>query len=213
MAKAGSASAKAALAAASLVVLLAGCGRHDGEPTYAVDPQEAYRRLLQADVTGFRDARQCGMLIYITPTEEPNNAVTWDVTSGTETVARFTLRVVPDGAGSRVQIEVPKAPNGREIYDGAQHYAHPALMQPLRPSLREFVDAALAKRAYDWRRIPEPVNTDGLCGSLRSNFEASGIPYDINDPSGMTHEQAEEIRGRGGGLEVERDEVFAGGGS
>lgn len=201
------------LACAAGLAALGGCGRLGGEPVYKVDPQEAYRRLLQADVTGFRDARQCGMLIYLTPTEEPNNAVTWDVTSGSETVARFTLRVTPDGEGSRVQIEVPKAPNGREIYDGSQHYAHPALMQPLRPALREFADAAIDKRPYDWRKIPEPINTDGLCGSLRQNFEASGVPYDINDPSGMTHEQAEEIRARGGGLEVERDEVFAGGGS
>ena len=61
---------------------------------------------------------------------------------------------MPSGQGSIVAIEVPIGPNGAEIYDGQQRYSHPALMQPVRPSVRELVDAAIEKRPYDWHRLP-----------------------------------------------------------
>jgi hypothetical protein len=196
------------LAVASLLWLGA-CQGHPNELYYKIAPGEAFNRLLRADITGFRDARQCGMLIYFGTSAPAPGALTWDVTSSNTLVARFTLRVVPKDDGSVIAIELPKAPNGAEIYDGNQHYTHPALMQPMRPALRELVDSAMTGRPYDWRRIQGQLNTDGLCGSLRDNFEASGRPYELGDPSGMTHEDAEAARSSHGSLEVEQDQVFA----
>jgi len=196
------------LVTATAVALLAGCGKPEGY--YAVAPATAYELLRKADTTGFRDARQCGMLVYFSSNEDGSSTITWDVKSRGVSVAGFRLRVTPAGEGSVVAIEMPKAPNGGEIYDGQQHYAHPAFMQPMRPALREFVDATIEQRAYDWHRIPDRLNTDQLCGSMRDNFAASGQPYEIDDPSGMTHQQAEDARANGVTLHVESDQVFAG---
>jgi hypothetical protein len=195
------------LAMASLLTLGA-CDSHPNELFYKVAPGEAYNRLMRADITGFRDARQCGMLIYF-GAHPTRDAVTWDVTSSDTLLARFTLRVVPKDDGSVIAIELPKAPNGAEIYDGNQTYTHPAMMQPVRPALRELIDSAMAGRPYDWHRIQGTLNTDGLCGSLRDNFEASGKPYELNDPSGMTHDDAEAARSNHTSLQVEQDQVFA----
>ena len=200
--------ARRVLTVASLLALGA-CQGHPNELYYKIAPSEAYNRLLRADVVGFRDARQCGMLIYFTMSSPTPDALSWEVDSSDVPVARFTLRVVPKNDGSVIAIELPKGPNGAEIYDGNQHYTHPALMQPMRPALRELVDSAMAGRPYDWHRIPDPLNTDGLCGSMRQNFEASGAPYELNDPSGMTHYQAQAVRSNGKSLEAEQDQVFA----
>jgi len=189
--------------------VLAGCGPQKPDGYYDVAPATAFDLLRRADLTGFRDARQCGMLVYFFARDDDSSTITWDVRTKGISVAGFRLRVTPSGDGSVVSIELPKAPNGSEIYDGQQHYTHPAFMQPMRPALREFVDSTIERRAYDWHRIPDPLNTDGLCGSMRDNFEASGQPYDIDDPSGMTHQQAEDARANGNGLPVEQDRVFA----
>jgi hypothetical protein len=192
------------------VLALGACQGHPNEIYYKVAPSEAFARLQRADIVGFRDARQCGMLIYFSEPTTTADALTWEVTSSNVPLARFTVRVVPKDSGSIIQIELPKGPNGAEIYDGNQRYTHPALMQPMRPALRELVDAAMAGRPYDWHRIPEgQLNTDGFCGSLRQNFEASGRPYELNDPSGMTHDQAEAARSNHASLQVEQDQVFA----
>ncbi len=191
------------------LLALGACQGHPNELYYKLAPSEAHNRLLRADIVGFRDARQCGMLIYFSTTATAPDAITWDVTSSDVLLARFTLRVVPKDDGSIITIELPKGPNGAEIYDGNQHYTHPALMQPMRPALRELVDSAMAGRPYDWRRIQGTLNTDSLCGSLRDNFEASGRPYELNDPSGMTHEDAQAARSNGKSPPVEQDQVFA----
>jgi hypothetical protein len=197
------------LAAAS-VLALAACQGHPNELRYKLAPSEVLNRLQHADITGFRDARQCGMLIYFSTRETGPDHVTWDVRSSDVLVAQFTLRVAAQDDGSVVTIELPKAPNGAEIYDGTQKYTHPALMQPMRPALRELVESAMAGRPFDWHRIPqEQLNTDGFCGSLRDNFEASGRPYLMGDPSGMTHDDAEAARASHGTLPVEEDKVFA----
>lgn len=200
----------AIFAAFSLSALaIAGCSTRT-EGYYDIAPKEALERVRAADIIGFRDERQCGMFIYFTATENPPNSIKWRVTTGDTVVAAFTIRIAPQGKGTVINIDVPKAPNGGEIYDGKQHYFYPALMQPLRPALRELVDAAIARRPYDVRRLPKPFNTDSLCGGLRGNFAATGKPFSINDPSGLTHEQAEEARSRGVGLQVESDPPIEG---
>ena len=192
------------------VLALAGCSNSADELYYDVAPDDAFARLIKADITGFRDARQCGMLIYFEPKEYPaTRTIVWEVTSGERTIARFGLHVLAKGNGSIVEMQIPKAPDGKEIYDGTQKYSHPAFLQPLRPPLRELVDASMEKRPYDWHRLPEMAVDYTICASMRQNFIASGQPYRIDDPSGMTHEQADAARSKyGSALPVERDTVF-----
>ena len=189
------------------MALLAGCSSSTPEGYYNVAPQEALARLRQADIIGFRDARQCGMLISFRQLEDASGIISWDVSSSDVPVAGFSLKVTPSGQGSVIAIGVLTGPNGAEVYDGEQHYTHPALMQPLRPSLRELVDAAIEKRPYDWHRLPQPLNTDELCGSERQNLEAGGAVYSIDDPQGMPHADAEAARSLGETLSVERDGI------
>ena len=189
------------------MALLAGCSSSTPEGYYNVAPQEALARLRQADIIGFRDARQCGMLISFRQLEDASGIISWDVSSSDVPVAGFSLKVTPSGQGSIIAIGVLTGPNGAEVYDGQQHYTHPALMQPLRPSLRELVDAAIEKRPYDWHRLPEPLNTDELCSSEKQNLEAGGAVYSIDDPEGMTHVDAEAARALGETLSIARDEI------
>jgi hypothetical protein len=189
--------------------LLAGCDESKPEGYYDVAPQEALARMRHVDIIGFRDERQCGMLITFRQSEATRGTIRWDVSSSDIPVAAFKLRVTPSGQGSIVAIEVPIGLNGAEIYDGQQRYSHPALMQPIRPSVRELVDAAIEKRPFDWHRLPDPLNTDALCGSERQNLAAGGAIYSINDPEGMTHADAEAARSRGVTLGVERDQVLS----
>ena len=189
------------------MALLAGCSSSTPEGYYNVAPQEALARLRQADIIGFRDARQCGMLISFRQLEDASGIISWDVSSSDVPVAGFSLKVTPSGLGSIIAIGVLTGPNGAEVYDGQQHYTHPALMQPLRPSLRELVDAAIEKRPYDWHRLPEPLNTDELCSSEKQNLEAGGAVYSIDDPEGMTHVDAEAARALGETLSIARDEI------
>ena len=189
------------------MALLAGCSSSTPEGYYNVAPQEALARLRQADIIGFRDARQCGMLISFRQLEDASGIISWDVSSSDVPVAGLSLKVTPSGQGSIIAIGVLTGPNGAEVYDGQQHYTHPALMQPLRPSLRELVDAAIEKRPYDWHRLPEPLNTDELCSSEKQNLEAGGAVYSIDDPEGMTHVDAEAARALGETLSIARDEI------
>ncbi len=201
--------ARRVLTVAALLTLAACQGHHPDELYYKVAPSEALSRLLRADIVGFRDARQCGMLVYFAAGLTAPDAVTWNATSSDVPMARFTLRVVPKDDGSVIAIELPKGPNGAEIYNGNQQYTHPALMQPMRPALDELVDSAMTGRPYDWHRIKGTLNTDGLCASERDNFQASGKPYELNDPSGMTHDDTVAARSGGKSLQAEQDQVFA----
>ena len=191
-------------------LVLVGCSQGADELYYDIAPDDAFARLIKADVTGFRDARQCGMLIYFEPKQyDGTRTIVWEVTSGYTTLARFGLHVIAKGNGSVIEMQIPKAPDGKEIYDGTQKYGHPAFLQPLRPALRELVDAAMEQRPYDWHRLPDMPVDYTICASMRQNFIASGQPYSVDDPSGMTHEQAEAARSKYGSLPIERDDVFA----
>ena len=190
---------------------LAGCSKGADELYYDIAPDDAFLRLIKADIPGFRDARQCGMLIYFERKQyDDTHIVIWDVTSGDTTIARFGFHVIAKGNGSVIEMQIPKAPDGKEIYDGTQKYTHPAFLQPLRPALRELVDAAMEQRPYDWHRLPDMAVDYTICASMRQNFIASGQPYRIEDPSGMTHEQTEAARSQYGygSLPAEHDDVF-----
>jgi len=168
------------------------------ENYYDIPPATAYERLRHADLIGFRNARQCGMLIHLNAIEDAPRAITWTVSSTNIRLLYFTVRVSPQGQGSLITIDVPKAANGGEFYDAEQDYKHPAMRQPLRPAVRELIDAAMASRPYDWQRIPPPLSTGELCDRMAESFERTGVPSSIDDPAGITHEAAEEVRQKGG---------------
>ena len=174
--------------AVAVVSALAGCSAPKGQ--YPIALAEALARLERADINGFRKARQCGFLIHFSAGRPDDHSIEWTVKSSGQKVARFTVSLSAVANGSQATIIVPKGADGAEIYDGRQHYSHPMLMQPLRPAVQELIDSAMDQRPYDWRRIPDPLNTDQLCGSELQNFEASGKPYELGDPEGMTHEAA-----------------------
>ena len=180
------------ISGAWLGVLLAaaGCADPPLEAQYPIALTEALARLEKADITGFRNARQCGILIHFSAWHRDRTSIGWIVTSRHQQVATFEVSLSAAGNGTNAAIVVPKAEDGGEMYDGNQHYSHPAMMQPLRPALRELIDAAMQQRPYDWRRIPDPLNTDGLCSSELQNLMAGGATYQLGDPEGMTHEDA-----------------------
>ena len=172
---------------------------------FDIPSNEAFDRLQRADIIGFRNAAQCGMLIYFTPHPEGRQAIRWTVSTEGYRVAEFTVRLAAVGARTEARIELPFAPDGREIYDGSREYEHPALNQPVRPVIEELIEAAMMRRPFDVHRIPDPVRPDSLCISLAINFEASGEPYRITDPGYQSHAQAMEERAKGIVLVVKQD--------
>src|SRR5947207_7418722 len=119
------------IASALVCVALAVAGCNPSQKTYPVSVAEGLARLVKADVIGFRNARQCGLLIHFEKTLPDGNSITWRVRSKQQVVAGFSVSLSQTANGTQATIVVPKAAAGGEIYDGKQHYSHPALMQPL----------------------------------------------------------------------------------
>lgn len=174
--------------------LLHGCG--EKEPgVYALPLAEAFVRLEKADIDGFRKARQCGILIHFAAENAGENAIAWQVTSSRLPVARFTVTLTAEGAGTRAAIAVPPSPKGGgEIYDGDEFYPRPALNQPLRPAVQELIDAAMEQRPYDVWRIPEPRNTDKVCSIQRAGLESGHIRFRADDIPGLDAEDTARAR-------------------
>ena len=182
-----------ALVGAALAV--AGC--EPSQKTYPVSLAEGLARLDKADVIGFRNARQCGLLIHFLKLRPDGNLVAWQVRSKNQVVASFSVSLSQTGNGTQATIVVPKAADGGEIYDGKQHYSHPALMQPLRPAVQEMIDAAMEKRPFDWHRLPAPINvgpneTMTNCGMGQESLQR-GIPVELSDPEGVPHDVAVKL--------------------
>jgi hypothetical protein len=185
------------IASAFVGVALAVAGCQPSQKTYPVSLAEGLARLDKADVIGFRNARQCGLLIHFEKMLPDGNSVTWRVRSKQQVVASFTVSLSQAGNGTQATIVVLKAADGGEIYDGKQHYSHPALMQPLRPAVRELIDAAMEKRPFDWHRLPDPLNvgpndTMTNCGMGQQSL-ARGIPVELSDPEGVPHDVAVKL--------------------
>ena len=184
-----------ASALAGVALAVAGC--NSSQKTYPVSLAEGLARLNNADVIGFRNARQCGLLIHFGKLLPVGNTVTWEVRSKRQVVASFSVSLSQAGNGTQATIDVPKAADGGEIYDGTQHYSHPALMQPLRPAVQEMIDAAMEKRPFDWHRLPDPINVgpnDSLtnCGMGRESLQR-GIAVELSDPEGVPHDVAVKL--------------------
>jgi hypothetical protein len=181
-------------ACALVGVALAVADCKPSQTTYPVSLAEGLTRLANADVIGFRNARQCGLLIHIDKLMPVDNLVTWQVRSKRRLVASFSASLSQTENGTQATIVVPKADDGGEIYDGKQHYSHPALMQPLRPAVQELIDAAMEQRPFDWHRLPDPLNVapnDSLNNcSMGQQSLARGIPVELSDPEGVPHDVA-----------------------
>jgi hypothetical protein len=176
----------------ALLLTIAGCNSND--EGYKLSLSEAMSRLDNADVTGFRNARECGLLIHFSSFHLDDHSINYTVRTSGREVASFTVSLAETDGAARATILVPSEKDGGEIYDGTQHYSHPALMQPLRPAIRELVNAAMEQRRFDWRKIPEPLQTgpnDSLtnCGMGRDSL-MRGAPVSLDDPEGMPHDEA-----------------------
>jgi len=177
------------------LLLAAGCGSKAEPGVYDLPLADAYARLAKADVAGFRQARQCGILIHLQPSGQKGESMTWHVTSSGRTMLSFTVRLTAEGPDrTRATIEVPADPRGGELYDGKQQYPRPALNQPLRPAVQELIDAAMAGRPYDVLRIPEPRNTDKVCSVQRGGLESGSFRFGVDDRAGMDSRQSAQMQ-------------------
>lgn len=168
-------------------LLTVGCStQSQPESSYALPVHEVYSRLLKADMNGFKVARQCGLLIHFKQSSVIDHQVSWQVTSSGRPIVTFTVTLIPAGPDlTRTKIEVSPDPRGGEMYDGDTFYPHPAIHQPLRPAVKELVDAAVQLRPYDVWKIPEPINTnDDVCSVQRGAIEGLGTPFHIDDKPG-----------------------------
>ncbi len=170
---------------AASMLALSSCGNPPG--VYSLPVSEAFARLAQADVDGFRKARQCGILIHLhAQPDEETNSVTWRVESSGEQVLHFTVHLTPVQDKTSATIEIPADPKGGEVYDGDYFVARPAFSQPLRPALQELVDAAMAQRQFDAGQLP--FSTDGVCDVQRAGLEG-GLHFAIDDDAGKDTER------------------------
>ena len=180
------------IAATTALLALSGCGSPKG--VYALRVSEAYARLEKADIKGFREARQCGILIHFHAQPDPSShSIAWRVESSGQTVLKFTIHLEQVEDKTRASFDIPADPKGGEVYDGDYFVPRPALNQPLRPALQELVDAAMEQRPYDVMRLPEPRNTDGVCNVQRGGLE-SGLHFSVDDDPGKTTEQTLDDR-------------------
>src|SRR5690349_6960084 len=75
-------------------ISLAGCGgRAPG--VYDMPVADAYQRLAASDLPDMVLAKQCGILIHVTPEGTPNKEVTWRVTSSGQEVVHFSAVLTP----------------------------------------------------------------------------------------------------------------------
>ncbi|MDF8332056.1 hypothetical protein POM99_02475 [Novosphingobium sp. HBC54] len=149
-------------------------------------------------------SRQCGILIYFSPVKTPGKAIRWIVTSSGQIVARFAVRLEPQGDGTRAIIDIPADPHGGEIYDGDKFYPRPALKQPLRPAVEELVNAAMEGRTFNGEGLN---NTDRVCSIQRGGLESGAFHFSVNDDPGK--DSAETARDRAAANRASTPEDYA----
>lgn len=200
--------------AAGIVFGLGGCASPPPSVGYELPVQEVYKRLLKADMNGFRMARQCGILIHFELQAVTDKEIGWRVTSSGREMLWFKIKLIPEGPNrTRTEVEVAPDPKGGEKYDGDYFYMHPAIHQPLRPAVKELVDSAIEGRSFDVWKIPPPINTnDNVCSVQRGSLE-QGRPFHVDDgprdgPGESQKRQDEPNRsGIGSGRSVQDDDL------
>jgi len=134
---------------------LAGCSQGVGEGEYAMPLDQAYALMYDADTTEFRNRWQCGLLIRFKKDGVTNDYITWRVSSRGQSVGSFTARFEETSPGvTKVNIEIPEASDGGEIYDGTKSLPRPAFRQPLRSGVEEFVASQIQGRAFSIQGMP-----------------------------------------------------------
>jgi hypothetical protein len=163
-------------------VSLAGCTAKRPPGVYDVSVADAYQRLSVDELPDLVYAKQCGILIHVTPEGIPGQRVTWRVRSSGEDVVQFTAVLTPVGEKqTKVDIQIPADPAGGEVYDGKKFYTRPAFNQPLRPAVAEQVAAILEGRKFDVSRVGP--GTDSVCNVQRGGLE-TGLKFRVDDPPG-----------------------------
>ena len=158
---------------------LAGCKQERPPGVYDVSVNEAYRRLVGETLSDMVYAKQCGILIHLTPRGAPGYSVTWKVHSSGKQVLQFTAALTAvNEKQTKVEIRVPPAPDGGEMYDGTKFYKRPAFNQPLRPAVQEQVAAILEGRKFDVQRVGP--GKDRVCELQRGALD-SGVRFRVDD--------------------------------
>ena len=159
---------------------LAACQKPRPPGVYDVSVADAYQRLSTNALPDMVYAKQCGILIHVIPEGVPNQQVTWRVYSSDQEVVQFTAVLTPvSEKQTKVDIIVPAAPDGGEVYDGSKFYTRPAFQQPLRPVVAEQVGAILEGRKFDVTHVGP--GTDRVCMVQRGGLE-TGVQFSVNDP-------------------------------
>jgi len=168
---------------------------------YPISAHDAYDKLVAADLSDFKLNRQCGILIHFSIDPTPETSVTWHVTSEGREQFSFSANLTPISATeTQIDISVSKDVNGKEDYDGtpapgdyqSQRFRRPAVDQPVRPAIRELINATLEDRKFDsehvWNAEPEPgipkpnESSDGVCYMQREALQHESAHFSINDP-------------------------------
>jgi hypothetical protein len=171
------------LFAGMMTAILAGCSNPPG--VYDLPLHEAYQRLAQDPLDDFKLARQCGILVHISPEPIQDESVTWRVFSSGEEQVNFTARLTPVGADkTRVSVEMSQDPDGTEAYSGNDFYPHPAFHQPLKPAVEEAVAAILEGRKFDVMKVPQGGENESVCNVQRAGLETRGRAFSIHDKPG-----------------------------
>ncbi|MDQ0464161.1 hypothetical protein QO010_001932 [Caulobacter ginsengisoli] len=163
-------------------IALAGCAKPRTPGVYDLTVGEAYQRLVENELKDLVYARQCGILIHVSPEGLANNQVVWHVRSSGQEVLQFTALLTPVGdKQTKVDIQIPPGPDGKEAYSHDQFYTRPAFNQPLRPAIDEQIAAILEGRPFDVSQIGAP--TDSVCNAQRGGLE-TGARFRVDDKPG-----------------------------
>ena len=171
------------LVAIVLAANVSGCGPEAG--VYDIPLHEAYERLAHETFDEFKLARQCGILIHISPEPIQDESVTWRVFSSDEEQLSFPARLTAvSDKQTKVIVEVSKDPDGSDAYDGKDDYPRPAFRQPLKPAVEEAIAAKLEGRKFDIEKVSQIPADNSVCNVQRAGLEETGRPFNIHDKAG-----------------------------
>jgi hypothetical protein len=156
---------------------------------YRLGAGEVFERLKKADLADFKLASQCGLLIHAVTDPKTEKEIAWIIVSEGVEMLRFRALLVPiSETVTQVDIAVSNAPTGKEQYDGTDKTIYPAVQQPIRPAIREMIDATLAGRPYDDAIVTPQIESardeNGVCWVQRGRLEAGHGAFSIRDKPG-----------------------------